>query len=414
MQIPRPALSSQNFKEAAQDIPGTVRRASSDPVGRLILGIAGVVLLIGVVWYFFGSSKPEEKKRPPAPVLIARVMEKSVTVQEPAIGTVVANATVQLTPQVEGRLFSAEFKEGQIVKRGDILFRIDPRPFDAAVQQAEATLARDQAQLMAAQNDKTRYAALFAQKAVSASQRDQAVASANALAATVKADRALLAVAQLNREYAVIRSPIDGKTGPILVQPGNLVSASGGIGATAASPLVVITQFQPVKVSFALPQSDLPRIEAQAAKDKLTATVQVHGAPETMRKAKVDFTSNAVDDKTGTIELRATFPNADSMLVPGQLVDVAVSLADLEHVPVVPSSAVNEGPNGRYVYVIGKGDKAEMRPVTVLNDDGKVAALQGKIKPGERVVTDGQMRVVPGGAVVIKNDGAHKGQRQKS
>jgi multidrug efflux system membrane fusion protein len=347
-------------------------------------------------------------------VLIARVMEKSVTVQEPAIGTVVANATVQLTPQVEGRLFSAEFKEGQIVKRGDILFRIDPRPFEAAVQQAEATLARDQAQLMAAQNDKTRYAALFAQKAVSASQRDQAVATANALAATVKADRALLAVAQLNREYAVIRSPIDGKTGPILVQPGNLVSASGGIGATAASPLVVITQFQPVKVSFALPQSDLPRIEAQAAKDKLTATVQVHGAPETMRKAKVDFTSNAVDDKTGTIELRATLPNADSMLVPGQLVDVAVSLADLEHVPVVPSSAVNEGPNGRYVYVIGKGDKVEMRPVTVLNDDGKVAALQGKVKPGERVVTDGQMRVVPGGAVVIKNDGAHKGQRQKS
>lgn len=362
---------------------------------RLLIGILGIVGVVLWAWYFFGGSTGgRQREMPPPPVLVTKVAQANVVVQEQTIGSIIANATVQLTPQVEGRLFSAEFKEGQIVHRGDILFRIDPRPFQAAYDSAAAALVSARAKA-------TRYQALLVQKAVSPQDADDARAAY--LQAKAAAD-----TARLNLEFTQIRSPIDGKTGPILVQPGNLVSASGGAGngsggATAASPLVVIAQFQPVKVTFSLPQADLPRIQAQEANHRLVAVVQMHGAPETQRKASVDFVSNAVDDKTGTIELRATFPNADGVLVPGQLVDVSVALADLEHVATVPSNAVNQGPTGRYVYIVDKNGDAQMRPVTVLNDDGKTAALKGNIKPGEVIITDGQMRVIPGKPVTVKD-----------
>jgi multidrug efflux system membrane fusion protein len=384
------------MSDAVQGFPASWRRYSSDARTRLIAGIVAIVLLVGgvaaAIAYFSGSAKKPEI---PAPVLVARVSERHIVMREQTIGTILANSTVQLTAQIEGRLLSAEFKEGQIVHRGDILFRIDPRPFQAQLQQAQATLGRDRAQLVAAQNNKRRYAALIAQGAASAQQRDDAAAAANALAATVRADEASVALAQLNLAYAVIRSPIDGKTGPILVQPGNLVSSQAG------TTLVVITQFQPVKVSFALPQADLPRVQSQAAKQRLFATVQVHGAAQTSRTAAVDFTSNAVDDKTGTIELRATFANADGVLVPGQLVDVAVALGEIPQATTVPSNAVNQGPTGRYVYVVNHAGRAEMRPVMVLNDDGTNAAVRGKLKKGDIVITDGQMLVAPGKMVEI-------------
>jgi multidrug efflux system membrane fusion protein len=380
--------------DTVQGFPATLRRYTSEPRTRLLLGIGGIVALLliaAALGVFSGRSKPQ---LPPPAVNVAQAGERHVVIKEQTIGTILANATVQLTAQVEGRLLSAEFKEGQIVHRGDILFRIDPRPFQAQLQQAAATLGRDRAQLVSAQNNKKRYATLIAQGAASAQQRDEAAATANALAATVKADEAMVALANLNLGYTVIRSPIDGKTGPILVQPGNLVSAQG------AAPLVVITQFQPVKVSFSLPQVDLPRLQAQAAKQRLFATVQVHGAT-TSRTAEVDFTSNAVDDKTGTIELRATFANADGVLVPGQLVDVAVALSEIPKAVVVPSNAVNQGPTGRYVYVVDRDHNAQMLPVTVLNDDGQTAAISGKLKKGDIVITDGQMQVAPGKPVDI-------------
>jgi len=380
--------------DTVQGFPATLRRYTSEPRTRLLLGIGGIVALLliaAALGVFSGRSKPQ---LPPPAVNVAQAGERHVVIKEQTIGTILANATVQLTAQVEGRLLSAEFKEGQIVHRGDILFRIDPRPFQAQLQQAAATLGRDRAQLVSAQNNKKRYATLIAQGAASAQQRDEAAATANALAATVKADEAMVALANLNLGYTVIRSPIDGKTGPILVQPGNLVSAQ------SAAPLVVITQFQPVKVSFSLPQVDLPRLQAQAAKQRLFATVQVHGAT-TSRTAEVDFTSNAVDDKTGTIELRATFANADGVLVPGQLVDVAVALSEIPKAVVVPSNAVNQGPTGRYVYVVDRDHNAQMLPVTVLNDDGQTAAISGKLKKGDIVITDGQMQVAPGKPVDI-------------
>jgi membrane fusion protein, multidrug efflux system len=375
--------------------PGRVQEA----VGRFkrlpgrtrVLVILGVVLVAGLAaWAIFGGSGGKDRARPPAVVVVAPAKIKDVTVVEHAVGTVVANATVQLNAQVSGQLVRAAFQEGQIVKKGDLLFVIDPRPFQAALAQAQANLARDEAQRINAVATQKRYDALFAQNAISSQQRDAAIAAAKSAIATVAADAAMVATARLNLGYTEIRAPVDGKTGPILIQPGNLVSANG------SSPLVVLTQIEPVKVSFFLPQSDLGTIQARDRAGKLAAILDPKGAKLT---AKVDFVSNQVSNVTGTIELRANFDNKDHTLVPGQQVDVDVTLNNLPKTVVVPREAVNEGPNGRYVFVMKPDMTAEMRPVTVLYDDGNTFMAVKGVRPKERVITDGQLRVIPGAKV---------------
>jgi len=262
------------------------------------------------------------------------------------------------------------------------------------LQQAEAALARDQANTISAQHDKARFLALAAQGAASGQQRDQAVATADADAAIVKSDRAAIAVAQLNLGYATIRSPINGKTGPILVQPGNLIAANN-----SAAPLVTITQIQPIKVSASLPQSDMPRLFRQMRAGRLNAIVDLHNG--VVINAPVDFIGNQVDAKTGTIELRATFPNNDYRLIPGALVDVGLTIDDFPNAVVVPRDAVNSGPNSRYVYVIAKDGTAQMRNVSVLNDDGINDAIKGDVKAGDAIVVEGQLRIIPGNQVTI-------------
>lgn len=407
---------------SVQGIPAAIRRADSRT--RLIASLLGVIVLVGLAWLLVHvlTSKPELQK-PPAPVYVAEVRTQNVTVVEHTLGTVVANATVQVTARVTGQLFSAGFKEGDIVHAGDLLFQIDPRPFEAALQQARAQLARDEASLVNASNNERRFVALFKQGAVSSQQRDEAVATAREFAATVQFDRAAVQMALLNLGYTKIRSPIEGKTGPILIQPGNLVTASGAANGTTAAgpsqsasgsggssnPLVVITQFQPVKVSFSLPQADLPRVQERQRQNSLTVAIDLHDSGAKPLIAPVDFVGNAVSAQTGTIELRATFQNADMRLVPGQLVDVAVALNTLPGAMVVPREAVNVGPEGRYVYVVDKDGKADMRDVQVQFDGGSFMAVSGKLQPGDRVITDGQLRVQPGAAVRIERKGAaHK------
>jgi multidrug efflux system membrane fusion protein len=384
-----------------QDVPGALRRADSRT--RLILGIVGAVIALVLVWWVYHLLFPAKlaKAAPAAPVKVASVQRSTVTVTERTVGTILANATVQVTAQVGGQMMSAAFKEGDIVRAGQLIFRLDPRPFQAALEQAQAALAKDQAALVSAHNDQVRYAALFAQHAASQQQRDQADATAKGLAATVQSDRALVDVAKLNLNYSMIRSPIDGKTGPILVQPGNLVTAN------ATSALVTITQLQPVKVSFFLPQTDLPQIQARMAQHQMVVTLQVHGAGGETLTAPVDFVSNAVSAQTGTIELRATFANLDNALVPGQLADTSVTVNQIDNATVVPHDAVNLGPAGSYVWIVGKDSKAKLQNVTVLNDDGNqaaVKAIKGKLAPGDRVITDGQLRVVPGAKVAVKSN----------
>ncbi|HEX7237641.1 MAG TPA: efflux RND transporter periplasmic adaptor subunit [Gammaproteobacteria bacterium] len=332
-----------------------------------------------------------------APVRVATASRRDVAVVERTIGTVLANTTVQVTARVSGVVDSAYFREGQVVEAGDLLFQIDPRPYEGALAQVRADLAKDQAQLTNAVNNEKRTRSVFDQHLTSAEQLDAAIAATAGAQAAVQADEAAVRLAQLNLDYTRIRSPIDGKTGAILVQPGNLVSANG------TSPLVTITQIQPIRVSFALPQSDLPQIQARAAAGDLVATVEPRGAgtegADAGDTALVDFVNNAVDDTTGTIELRATFANADASLVPGQLVDVAVALDRLPLATVVPRAAVNDGPDGQFAYVVTAGRRAEQRSVRVLFDDGADAAIDGDVRPGELVIVEGQLRVVPGAAV---------------
>jgi multidrug efflux system membrane fusion protein len=297
---------------------------------------------------------------------------------------------------VSGQIVSVNFKEGDIVKKGDVLFQLDPRPFQAALAQAQANTARDQATLVSDQKDAVRYAALIKLGASSQQQTDVAIATAKAMAATVAADKAAADAAKLNLTYSTVRAPVDGKTGPILIQIGNLVSAN------QANPLVTIAQIHPVKVSFFLPQTDLPRIQQRMAENKMQATIQVQGQGGKVLEAPVDFVSNAVSNMTGTIELRATFDNLDNVLVPGQLADTTVSLGEIDNATIVPHDAVNLGPDSSYVWFVDKQSKAQMRKVQVLNDDGTVAAVQGPVKPGDRLITDGAMQVVQGTTVAIK------------
>lgn len=369
---------------------------------RAIAALCAVLAAAVAFWIISGAGTKKERSRPPATVVLATVATKDVAVVEHAAGTVIANTTVQVGAQVSGQLQRAAFKEGDIVKKGDLLFVIDPRPFQAALDQAEAQLAKDRAQLVNAQAAKKRYDRLFAQNAISPQQKDTADATAQSAAATVAADEAEVAAAKLNLGYAEIRSPVNGKTGPILIQPGNLVSANSG------SPLVTITEIEPVKVSFALPQSKLAEIQARDKTGTLYALIDARQPGGEKTKAKVTFIGNQVSDATGTIELRASVANTDHRLVPGQLVDVDVALNVLPKAAVVPREAVNEGPNGRFVFVVGKDRIAEMRPVTVLFDDGTLMAVTG-VRKGEKIVTDGQLRVVPGAKVSTgKTDKAGK------
>jgi len=387
----------ETIPASVQGIPAAIRRADSRT--RLIASVVGIAAIVAIAWYLFAPSAKKKDNVPP--VIVTTAHRSDVTVVEHTLGTVVANATVQVTARVDGQLLYAGFKEGDIVHAGQLIFQLDPRPLKAALEQVQAALAKDRAMLASAQNDRARYDTLFKAGAASQQQRDQADATAKALAATVQSDRAAVDMAALNLGYAQIRSPVEGKTGPILVQPGNLVVAN------ATSPLVTITQVQPVKVSFSLPQSDLPRIQDRKRTGGLTATIDPHGGGAAPVRANIDFIGNAVSNTTGTIELRATFANEDLSLVPGQLIDVSVALNSLKGAIVLPREAVNIGPDGRYVYVVTRDGNAELRPVNILFDSGATIAVSGKVRAGDKVVTDGQLRIVPGNPVSIVGPAGH-------
>jgi multidrug efflux system membrane fusion protein len=393
----------ESVTDSARGVTGKVESAYDrmSTRARVIWGVIAAVFIGLIVWLIVVSLLPAPpKKIPVAPVVVQQAATANVPVVDHTIGTVVANATVQVTARVQGELQRAFFTEGQLVHKGDVLFQIDPRPYQAALNNANATLAT-------AKVKAERYAALLAQKAVAPQDADDAKAAYLVALANVDA-------AKLNLDYTRIVSPLDGKTGPILIQPGNQITAAGSqsgavtVGTPQSSALVVITQVTPVKISFALPQADLPRIQKRMAAQGATSAqgLQVvltqQGADPTAKPltATVDFVGNEVNDTTGTIELRATFGNEAGTLVPGQLVDVAVTLDTVKDAVVVPHDAVNLGPNQNFVYAV-RGGKAVMVPVTVVHDDGTTAAITGKLKPGEQVIVDGQLKVKAGGPVKI-------------
>lgn len=363
----------------------------------ILVALCGLVAIgFAIHWLF----SPSAASRKPGwgdipPVTVAAAERRNVPVDVEAVGTVLANATVQVKSRIDGEIVAVAFKEGQIVRKGDLLFQIDRAPYEAALRAAKANLQRDEAQLDNARLDLGRANKLLAKGYASQQTHDAAQAQVKALEGSVAADRAAIDQAALQLGYTEIRSPIDGKTGPYLVDAGNIVKAAD------ANPLVVVTQIQPVKISFALAQQHLAKLQSRMAEKALVASFRPHNSSREI-SAPIDFIGNQVNADAGTIELRATYDNAGLDLVPGEFVNVRVHLDEITNAVVVPREAVNTGQDRLYVYVVTADSKAEARNVDVLHRSDDMAALApGAVKPGEQVVTDGQMRVAPGMPVKI-------------
>ena len=377
--------------------------ASSGKTRALIaLVLAAGVAAAGYTLYSRPASAPAAAGKTHAgvvPVVVATAAVGEFQVRDHTIGTVSIDATVQVKSRVDGQVMEAAFAEGQMVRQGDLLFRIDPLPFQAQLQQAEAALARDQAQLATAEADLKRYTQLANKGIVTTQQQDQAVAQAKVMGAAIMADQAAIELAKLQLGYTEIRSPIDGKTGRILVEPGNLIKAND-------VPLVVVNQLQPISVALSLPQRDLPLLQRRMAKGKLAVIISIPGDNGGRLKGMVDFINNAVDSASGTIQLKANFDNADLRLVPAQLVDAVIVLQTLDEALTIPSEAVNDGQNGRYVYVVNADHTVAARNVKVSYEDGGRSVIAEGLKVGDTVVTDGQLRLAPGMKVTIKGTAA--------
>jgi multidrug efflux system membrane fusion protein len=313
------------------------------------------------------------------------------------VGTVEAFSTVAVRAQVTGELKDVNFKQGDDVQAGQVLFTLDHRPLEAALNQAEANLARDTAQAANAKVIAQRMDDLVERGVGTREQRDTARTTAAALDAVVGANKAAVENAKVQLQYATIRAPIAGRTGALMVHAGNLVRAND------QTPLVVINQVSPIYVSFGIPEALLPDLRRYMSQRELEVQAIPPNEETTPAAGRITFVDNQVDQTTGTIRIKATFPNSNRRLWPGQFVNVRVRLASDPRAIVVPSLAVQAGPDGHYVYVV-KGDKTvEMRPVVVARTAGVETVLREGVKPGETVVTDGQLRLVPGSRISIKD-----------
>jgi multidrug efflux system membrane fusion protein len=369
--------------------------------GLLVALIAG-----GVAAYYFStdtrakeSRKGAGKGSPAVPVSVATVLQESIPIRLQAIGNVEAYQTVALKARVDGQIVAVNFKEGQAVKKSEILFRIDPRPYEAALRQAEANARRDRAAREQARSQEKRYQELLQKNFVSKEAYAQFRTNAETAEATAKASQAALENARLNLEYCTILSPLDGYVGKVLLQAGNMVRAND------VNPLVVINQVRPIYVNFAVPEQTLPEVRKYQAQSPLGVDVVPTDPSMPRPSGRLIFIDNAVDPSTGTIRLRAQFENQDAALWPGQFVNVSMQLYERSDAIVVPSQALQTGPDGQYVYVVGDDSLANVRKVTVERADGERAIVTG-VKKGERVVTRGQLRLGPKTRVQIAKPAA--------
>ncbi len=344
---------------------------------------------------------------PDAPVVVVAAKTARVPVTLSVIGNVQAYSAVAVKSQVDGQIREVHFREGQSVKKGELLFTLDARPYEAALRQAEANLAKDKALLDKARADLARLESLVAKDFTSRANYDTAKANAASLEATIKADEAMVEQAKLKLEYTRITAPIDGRVGSILVNAGNLVRAND---TAAGSTLVVINQIRPIYVQFSVPESHLSEIRARMAAGRIAVKAQVPQEDRVPAEGTLTFINNAVDTATGTILLKATFTNDDDRLVPGQFVNVTVELAVLTDAVVVPPAAVQVGQRGNYVFVVKADNTVELRLVRAGIRTEHSVVIDDGLKPGERVVTEGQLRLRPGARVVVRPSGGPPGR----
>lgn len=357
----------------------------------LMSGATGLLLLSGC------HGEPPKPKDDRVPVEVAAASVKNVPVQLRAIGSVQPLSNVAVKSLVSGNLERVWFREGEDVRRGQLLFTIDRRPYQATLAQAQANLARDEATLRNAESEAARYGGLVKKDYVTREEAEKYATSAAAARAVVAADRAEIQSARLQLSYCEIHSPLDGRTGSLLVHAGNNVRAND------VSPLVVINQVRPIYVQFSVPESQLPVLRGRMARGRVAAVVSPHAGGAAIATGALSFVDNAVDTSTGTIVLRATFDNASGALWPGQYVSVAVTLEDLTGAVVVPSRAVQSSQNGQYVYIVKADNSVEMRPVVVAQNVDQESVIGRGLTGGETVITDGHLRVTPKSHVEIKS-----------
>jgi multidrug efflux system membrane fusion protein len=334
-----------------------------------------------------------ETKEPPAvPVIVARVERKAVPLRLQGIGNVEPYATVAVKSRVDGQIVKVFFSDGDEIVEGQPLFQLDARPFQALLKQSEAALLRGRAQFDHARNQERRYKDLLQKGFVSQDAYAQFRTNVDTAAATVAAEEAAVENARLQLEYATIRSPIRGRTGKVMIQLGNLVKAND------TNPLVVINQVAPVYVNFAVPEQYLEAIRKYMAKGKLLVQA-VLAARAGAAQGELAFIDNTVDTTTGTVRLRARFANQDRALWPGQFVTAVLTLTEQRDALVVPSEAVQTGPQGEFVFVVKPDSTVELRKVAVERAEGAQTVIAEGLAPGEQVVTTGQVRLTPGAKV---------------
>jgi len=353
------------------------------------------LLLLFVFVVSCSSGKAEKRQSAEIPVSVSVTSLKDVPFQIRAIGNAEAYNTVSVKPLVTGEIVKVYFKEGQFVNKGDMLFRIDPRPFEAALKQAEANLARDRAQAKKADEDIERYAFLIQKGYVSKQEHDQVRATGDALNATVQGDIAFVETNRLQLEYTAIRSPINGQVGNTLINVGNVVKAND-------VTLVDINQINPIYVTFTAPEVYLSEIKKYMSAGRLKIEATVPGSNQNPETGVLTSVDNAVDKATGTIKLKGTFENRNKRLWPGQFVNVVLNLYVQTDAVIVPSQAVQSGQTGPFVFVVRNDLTAEMRPVVVTRAYGSDSIIEKGLTPGEQVVTDGQLMLTSGARVQIK------------
>lgn len=373
---------------------------------RLLLGFLAVGSAVVAAACSGGEASPRQRQQggggggqqPAVPVTVAPVVQKPMPLQISVIGAAEAYATVAIRAQITGGLTSVNFDEGDDVKMGQVLFTLDRRPLEAALQQSEANLARDLAVAANARAQAARYQDLAERGIATREQVGTMTTNAAALEATVGADRAAVENANVQLQYATITSPISGRTGALMVHAGNLVRAND------VAPLVVINQVAPIYVSFGIPESQLPEFKRYLAERSLHVEARPPNDTGSASTGRISFVDNAVDQTTGTIKIKGTFPNDDRRLWPGQFVNIVVTLMTDSAAVVVPTVAVQAGQQGPYVFVVKPDQTVDLRAVTVARTSGAETIIKDGLTAGETVITDGQLRLVPGSRISVKTE----------
>jgi len=389
----------ETLKRVQSSSPPRQKKTGSAMGKRLFIGLALLLVVLGIYRVTQTQEAAAAKKQagagtPPVPVIAGTVAMKDVPIYLDGLGTVQALNTVTVHSRVDGQLVKVAYDEGQEVKAGDLLVRIDPAPYDAALEQAVGKKGQDVAQLANARLDLVRYTDMFAKKVISSQQLDTQKALVDQLDAAVKADQAAIDAAQVQVNYTQIVSPIDGRTGVRLVDQGNIVHAADTGG------LVVITQLQPIFVVFTLPEQNLGEIHKHTATGEQMTVLAVDRDNQTvLDEGALTVINNQIDTTTGTIELRATFPNKNLQLWPGQFVNARLHLATQKGGLVVPASVIQRGPDGPYAFVIKPDQTVEICPVKVAQIDNNQALVASGLQVGEHVVVDGQYKLQDGSRV---------------